>query len=110
MQPNIGSRYQLMKEELNLCSIRKSMRGLLDSVELATVASEVARALNRIMSLSMHKKSKFKRFFLCANTLFMDVPLHSKLLNSSLGACTENDISDGAVGIRSSLNRAIKWG
>ena len=70
-------------------------------------ASSVARRLKRSTSRSMPQNRGRARLRRCANTVFSERPLHS---SPAWRCCTENDMSDAAVGTCKVSNSASKLG
>ncbi|EWS53474.1 hypothetical protein X551_03740 [Methylibium sp. T29] len=110
MQPIIGRKYQSRNSGLKACSARKSPIGCVSCASSLRSAIAVARRLKRRMSLSIRQNRGRATFRRCANTVSRLQPLHSSPAAPASGACTENDMSDGAVATPRASNRPTSLG
>ena len=105
MQPSIGSRYQSRNALENRCWRRKSAIGCCIAPSASCSAMRVVSRLKRSRSRNMPRKRGRSRLRRWANTVSRLQPLHSRLPpGTPPGTCTENDISDAAVGTARSSN------
>ena len=117
MQPSMGKKYQSRNSAEKRWATRKSPRGCISAASSpgrsSFFASSVARRLKRSRSASMRQKRPLSRLRRCANTVDRLVPLHSNWSappQPAPGTCTENDMSEGAMGTSSCANSASRWG
>jgi len=113
MQPSMGRKYQSRNAAPKPCASRNSPSGCCSAASAPLSASAVHRRLKRSSSRSMPQKRGRSRLRRWANTVSRLAPLHSSAPAPQApapGTCTENDMSEGAVGMSSSANSAIRPG